>query len=702
MKKFLISAIAATICAGFASCSSDEVVAKDNGEYAVATITAQLPSSISRAYADGTTATRLQYAVYDETAEKFVGVNDNNDMVGTAEFVGLETTVTVQIAKAKSYKFYFWADAGEGKTPYTFDYANKQVTVNYTSLTGNNENYDAFYGTAEVAVNGSLNQTVPLVRPFAQLNIGTSDIAAAVRTGFTPANVTVTVNNLYNTFDLDNGYATGNADNTAKFANVAIPSGQTFPVDGYQYLSMNYILVGNAKTTTDVTMTVDNGDGVSTPTATYATVPVQQNYRTNIYGALLTDPANFTVEINPDFNTPDLRPSLYIGEVPANYEFTEDNKTVTVMNVNTTQSMTVAGTGTLVLNNVTINAGEGAALTLAENADVTVVVNGNAKFVGATGNGGIVVPETANLTIKGSLDTENAASRSASTSSLTVMSNGGKDGDKDSFSAAAIGNIDGFVGNITIDGLSNLNVKGYGRWGVGIGGNSNESKINISNTTISYVSGGFVQPNFISDTKYGKTEPEGAPAIGFTVNGDDKGVINLENVTIVEAHGGSKAAAIGGSYYRGVTVNITNCDLQNVVGGNASAAIGGSRFAEETKQSVTVNIANSTVVAQGGEFGPGIGTGYDTWCNGQNYDYTNVINITGASKVTATGGKYGAGIGSGFHCAVADITIDSAATVNAQAGNPSFYKDAYTTAQAIGLGVVDPTREASNTRLSIK
>ena len=314
MKKVIIPALAATLVAGLASCSSDQL-AVDSGKYGVVSITAQLPSTISRAFADGTTATTLSYAVLDATSGKFVALDDQNTMVGTATFVNLETTVTVQLAKAKSYKFYFWADSGEN-SPYTFDYTNKQVTVNYDAAVGNMEAYDAFYGTAEVAVSGSLNQTVTLTRPFAQLNIGTSDLAAAERTGFEAKNVTVTVSGLNTLFSLEDGKATGEPTGTVTFATAALPDGQSFPVDGYQYLSMNYILVGHEKTTTDVTMTVDNGAGVSTPTATYATVPVQQNYRTNIYGALLTDPANFTVKIDPNFNTPDN--DRLAGSIPVN------------------------------------------------------------------------------------------------------------------------------------------------------------------------------------------------------------------------------------------------------------------------------------------------------------------------------------------------------------------------------------------------
>jgi hypothetical protein len=310
-KNFLYGACAMALTLGLASCSSDELAV--GGSDGIVTFTAKLPSTISRAYADGTTATTLRYAVYDINGNTFVSVNENGDKEGKATFNNLQATVSVQLAKAKSYKFYFWADCGTG-SPYTFDYTNKQVTVDYSSVTGNMESYDAFYGSAEVAVNGSLDQTVTLTRPFAQLNIGTNDLAAAESTGFKASSVTVTVSGLNNAFDLDNGYAVASAveESPVEFSAANLPSGETFPVSGYDYLSMNYILVGKDKSTTDVTLTVSDGT-TTAPTATFATVPVQQNYRTNIYGSLLTNPANFTVVIDPAFNTPDYNMGAWDG-----------------------------------------------------------------------------------------------------------------------------------------------------------------------------------------------------------------------------------------------------------------------------------------------------------------------------------------------------------------------------------------------------
>jgi len=241
-------------------------------------------------------------------------------------------------------------------------------------------------------------------------------------------------------------------------------------------------------------------------------------------------------------------------------------------------------------------------------------------------------------------------------------------------------------GKLTISGSGTLTAIAVDVEGAsGIGG-MNATEINISNIRIAKVTGSFVQPNLISDPKYGKSEPEGGAAIGSGYNG---AVINLNKVTIDNALGGSKAAGIGARYWTGVTINIEGSTIYNVEGGNASAGIGGSRVSgDATENGTTINIKNSTITAKGGEYGAGIGSGYDTHCLSKQPLCT--INIEG-STIDATGGKYGAGIGTGYHNAALAGEIKNS-NVTAVSGT-KFYKDTYTQAMDIGFGVVDPARE---------
>jgi hypothetical protein len=215
--------------------------------------------------------------------------------------------------------------------------------------------------------------------------------------------------------------------------------------------------------------------------------------------------------------------------------------------------------------------------------------------------------------------------------------------------------------------------------------------VTITESVVDYACGGHVQPLFVNDLKYGKSEPEGAPAIGGAV-------INIENSTLTKIDGGSKAAGIGAAYWQNTAVTIKNSVIAEVNGGNASAGIGGSRFSQsissDNKQSSSVYIENSAITAIGGQFGAGIGAGYDTYCSANTTNSVNDIVIVN-STVNAQGGQYAAGIGTGFHSAALTGSIDAASVINATCGD-AFYKDTYTTAQNIGYGVVDPAREYLN------
>ena len=243
---------------------------------------------------------------------------------------------------------------------------------------------------------------------------------------------------------------------------------------------------------------------------------------------------------------------------------------------------------------------------------------------------------------------------------------------------------------LTLNG-GNLTAKGNGNHAFGIGGNG--ATVTLDGVTVDYACGGHIQPLFVNDTSYGKSEPEGGAAIGGAE-------VNILNSTITKVDGGSKAAAIGAQYWQSAVINIKNSTILEANGGNASAGIGGSRYGSDSKYNLEINIVKSTITATGGQGGAGIGSGYDTHCNGQNYTATNKITIDAKSIVNATGGKYAAGIGTGFHSAYLSGEIKDGAKITAASGE-KVYKNTYTTAQDIGYGVMDPAREFSGNNAKV-
>lgn len=296
VKKILsVFAIASMMLA--TSCSNDEFDSVQNGKESTVTFTAQLPDGLqtkSRAYGDGETATRLQYAAY-------LLENDEwklTKVTGEATFTSLTTTVNLKLVNGNTYKVVFWADAGDEKSIYDFDKQNAKVTANYqNNVTKNNdENLDAFYKVEEIRVNGTNSKTVELKRPFAQLNIGTADLEEAKKAGREVKKAAIIVST-YTTLDFKTDKVSD--EKLVDFQLVELPVRENFPVDGYQYLTMNYLLMGD-KESKDVVICYDDNAGV--PERTIQAVPLQRNYRTNVYGNLLTSQNDITVTIKPDFD----------------------------------------------------------------------------------------------------------------------------------------------------------------------------------------------------------------------------------------------------------------------------------------------------------------------------------------------------------------------------------------------------------------
>ena len=304
--KYLAAAALTFLAVG---CNKEQVTEVPDGQMVDVTFTAALPGEMAtKALGDGQTAKTLHVSVYENDTEK----THLGDLDKTATFTDLKTQVKFSLVKGKTYNFVFWAQA-EGATCYDIDDL-KNIKISYEGAVANDETRDAFYATRkELKVNGALTETIKLYRPFAQVNFGTADLFDAAAAGFIPAQSAFTATDVANVFDTFNaeGKVEGPATDKVTFAKAEIPGGGETLVtkDGTKYLwmTMNYIIpIGKQgeKHISNVTAEFipESGDAI---TASSPQTPVQNNYRTNILGNLLTSQVIFNVEIVPIFNEPD-------------------------------------------------------------------------------------------------------------------------------------------------------------------------------------------------------------------------------------------------------------------------------------------------------------------------------------------------------------------------------------------------------------
>lgn len=301
MNKNLFKTFAIAAMAVLAGACAKEQVAPLDGEICEATFDVAVPGGIStKAIADGTTAKELWYQVFDKDGNVIVGLGKTKHESLLSD---RQTSVSMQLVKDQTYNIVFWAQS-EGQTCYKFDDLS-QVTVDYAAAKANEESRDAFLAVKNITVNGPINETVVMKRPFAQLNIGTADAAIAAKAGVVIKTSKVEMKGLPNVLNTINGTTDGAVNVT--FADNAVPSTEVLSVNGkeYTYLAMNYILApaeGKEISDVEATFTAEGKDPVS---LSAFSVPFQRNYRTNIIGNILTNSADFNVIVVPDFEDGD-------------------------------------------------------------------------------------------------------------------------------------------------------------------------------------------------------------------------------------------------------------------------------------------------------------------------------------------------------------------------------------------------------------
>lgn len=311
-----------------ASCSSEDVPEQPVAGEGV-TFTVNLPAELQSraAFGSGLDAVNLTCAVYEHGKKEPLIINGENNTL-TATFTNLKTTVTMNLPRGKAYDIVFWAQNPDA--PYTFSATDHNFNINYAAVNSYDEKYDAFcWIEKNFSITTATSKKITLYRPFAQLNVGTMDTADAKTFKLDYSQSQITVNGIYSQFDFlegaedVQGTVTGEAaDVTFAMSNIPntnLAEGQApeqFPVQiankTIDYMAMLYVLVPTQKMITQVTF------GVKDPSYeafTFENVPFQRNYRTNIYGNLLTAPAEFNVVIDPIFNTPDY--NVVVSDVAA-------------------------------------------------------------------------------------------------------------------------------------------------------------------------------------------------------------------------------------------------------------------------------------------------------------------------------------------------------------------------------------------------
>lgn len=300
-KALLLLASAALLLVGCAK----EPVSEQDGGLTTATITAGLDNAVAtRAIADndgnGTNVTRCIMEIYygDQLYKRLVQpVSDK-----TATFSN------VSVVAGKKYRILFWADCGEGLEDKYFVAGNlKSVKIIKDEFLAalqskDNDKLDAFFFSDDYTVpQGGGTYSATLTRPFAQLNVITTDVGegnTVTCTELLPEKVSVSY-----TGANEINVATGEVSGSVTYAYEASVYGAWETVTSTRKeltLSMDYILTPAEKSMLDVIFKTKNGDAV-VMNHSLTNLPCQRNYRTNVKGQLLTVGGTWSATISPNW-----------------------------------------------------------------------------------------------------------------------------------------------------------------------------------------------------------------------------------------------------------------------------------------------------------------------------------------------------------------------------------------------------------------
>ena len=293
MKKLIYLLLAMPLL--FTSCSKDENLASE--ETVQVSFSTELPKRIgTRAGTTDLNVNKVVCAVFEDDSEistlrKVINIPEEEDIVFAPRLI-----------KGRTYDVVFWAMKDDN---YNVD--DMKTITRASVATATESDFDAFTESVEVEVTGSKSETVTLKRPLAQLNLGVTlddwnAVASEETFGMKPTKMIITLTGK-DTFNALTGATTGEDKEVTYTLDV---SGEDLVAgdETYKSIAMCYVYPDAGQENIDITYTIyDQDNDVIREDVTIQNIPLENNYRTNVVGGLLTGTITYTITFEKDFNT---------------------------------------------------------------------------------------------------------------------------------------------------------------------------------------------------------------------------------------------------------------------------------------------------------------------------------------------------------------------------------------------------------------
>lgn len=293
MKKLIYLLLAMPLL--FASCSKDEKMASE--ETVQVSFSTELPKRIgTRAGTTDLNVNKVVCAVFEDGEE----ISTLREVITIQE--GEDIVFAPRLIKGRTYDVVFWAMKDKN-----YNVNDMTAITRASETTAAESDFDAFTESVEVEVTGSKSETVTLKRPLAQLNLGVTlddwnAVASEETFGMKPTKMIITLTGK-DTFNALTGATTGEDKEVTYTLDV---SGEDLVAgdETYKSIAMCYVYPDAGQENIDITYTIyDQDNDVIREDVTIQNIPLENNYRTNVVGGLLTGTITYTITFEKDFNT---------------------------------------------------------------------------------------------------------------------------------------------------------------------------------------------------------------------------------------------------------------------------------------------------------------------------------------------------------------------------------------------------------------
>ena len=279
----------------FTSCSKDEEMVSE--ESVQVSFSTELPKRIgTRASTTDLNVNKVVCAVFEDGEE----IGTLREVITIQE--GEDIVFAPRLIKGRTYDVVFWAMKDKN-----YNVNDMSAITRASETTAAESDFDAFTESVEVEVTGSKSETVTLKRPLAQLNLGVTlddwnAVASEETFGMKPTKMIITLTGK-DTFNALTGATTGEDKEVTYTLDV---SGEDLVAgdETYKSIAMCYVYPDAGQENIDITYTIyDQDNDVIREDVTIQNIPLENNYRTNVVGGLLTGTITYTITFEKDFNT---------------------------------------------------------------------------------------------------------------------------------------------------------------------------------------------------------------------------------------------------------------------------------------------------------------------------------------------------------------------------------------------------------------